>query len=304
MSHSNGNSVDSYNFINIYKKRVTTENFNLISKSKQKVALAQKATSHHNTDNYTTQDFASLDTNSRSNPNNNISKSNNNNQVHQAVSSSSSTSSIFSELSLSHSSSANSNGKVLTQKKQSASSQSKKPSERSREKLEMYENENEETMSGIESSSSSASSSSSGASSSTSLTKSAPHNSKSVPLLETKSTSPSYVVAKSREEKLVEPAPPRKNLKQLSLMSRVDNVNGGEMRYTPAALEQLLNAGLNHLEVLNLSALQLEELDKVRCIGVAQQETVALAHLIKNQKTNETLLDQVKKSLLHYLALF
>ena len=63
------------------------------------------------------------------------------------------------------------------------------------------------------------------------------------------------------------------------------NQNGGEMRYTPAALEQLLHAGLNHLDVLNLSALQLEELDKVRCIGMAQQETVALAHLIKSQKT-------------------
>ncbi len=41
--------------------------------------------------------------------------------------------------------------------------------------------------------------------------------------------------------------------------------------------------GINYLDTLNSSALHLEELDKVRCIGLAQQETVALAGLLKSQ---------------------
>lgn len=52
-------------------------------------------------------------------------------------------------------------------------------------------------------------------------------------------------------------------------------------RYSPASLERLLNINMNYLDTLNVSAVQLEELDKVRCVGRAQQETVALAYLLK-----------------------
>lgn len=64
------------------------------------------------------------------------------------------------------------------------------------------------------------------------------------------------------------------------------------MRYSPSSLERLLHAGMNYLDTLNASALQLEELDKVRCIGFAQQETVALAHLLKENKTKQDILIQ------------
>lgn len=52
-------------------------------------------------------------------------------------------------------------------------------------------------------------------------------------------------------------------------------------RYSPASLERLLHINMNYLDTLNVSAVQLEELDKVRCVGRAQQETVALAYLLK-----------------------
>lgn len=60
-----------------------------------------------------------------------------------------------------------------------------------------------------------------------------------------------------------------------------------EMRYSPSSLECLLKAGLNYLDTLNTSAIHLEELDKVRCIGLAQQDTVTLAHLIRDQQQQQ-----------------
>lgn len=63
-----------------------------------------------------------------------------------------------------------------------------------------------------------------------------------------------------------------------------------EIRYSPSSLEYLLNAGLNYLDTLNVSALHIEELDKMRCIGQAQQDTVALACLLK-EKQNKALVD-------------
>ena len=55
-------------------------------------------------------------------------------------------------------------------------------------------------------------------------------------------------------------------------------------RYSPASLERLLNAGINYLDTLSTSAVQLEELDKIRCIGFAQQDTVALAQYLKEKQ--------------------
>ena len=64
-------------------------------------------------------------------------------------------------------------------------------------------------------------------------------------------------------------------------------VNNKEIRYSPRSLETMLSAGINYWDTLNVSAIQLEELDKIRCIGLAQQETVYLAHLIKTQHVND-----------------
>ena len=162
------------------------------------------------------------------------------------------------------------------QKSQNTQSSQKKPETN-------FENENEETMSFIESSSSSSSSSTSSISSNKFLA--AKTTTKSSESQQKQTISPPLAQI-SIEDK-------PKHYNALVRSNKVEN-GGGELRYTPAALEQLLNAGLNHLDVLNLSALQLEELDKVRCIGVAQQETVALAHLIKRQKSGEQQAEQVK----------
>ena len=55
-----------------------------------------------------------------------------------------------------------------------------------------------------------------------------------------------------------------------------------------------MKAGINYLDTLNTSAVQLEELDKIRCIGLAQQDTVALAHLIKDQQNQKC--EEIKKT--------
>ena len=55
----------------------------------------------------------------------------------------------------------------------------------------------------------------------------------------------------------------------------------------------MLSAGINYWDTLNVSAIQLEELDKIRCIGLAQQETVYLASLIKTQQQQQ---QQIQKS--------
>ena len=82
------------------------------------------------------------------------------------------------------------------------------------------------------------------------------------------------------------------SLKFLKRNKLIDSEAGKELRYSPTSLECLLNAGINYLDTLNTSAVQLEELDKIRCIGLAQQETVALAHLIKDQQNNTHALKQ------------
>jgi hypothetical protein len=261
--NTSNNNIDNYNFINIYKKRVTTENFNLLSKSKQKLAIN---TANSNKDLQQQQQQ----------------------QNSSSSSSSSLTSSIVSEAAvpLTHSSSSNTKqNSSIKKKSSSAIIQSLKSKSKESLKLDVYDNE--ETMSVESSSSSSSTSSLSSTNSSTSS------SSASLTLAKTKGDSVELQQQHSRSSQI------HKQLVSSSLNNinmenetrkrpmAISSSNGGEMRYTPAALEQLFNAGLNHLDVLNLSALQLEELDKMRCIGVAQQETVALAHLIKSQKNNE-----------------
>lgn len=62
-------------------------------------------------------------------------------------------------------------------------------------------------------------------------------------------------------------------------------------RYSPNSLENLFNVNINYLDTLNMSAMQLDELDKIRTIGLAQQETVTLAHLLK-EKSNALIAQQ------------
>jgi hypothetical protein len=58
----------------------------------------------------------------------------------------------------------------------------------------------------------------------------------------------------------------------------------------------MLNAGLNYLENLSNSTIQLEELDKVRCIGLAQNENVVLAHFLRNQQLEKDIIILKEKS--------
>lgn len=74
------------------------------------------------------------------------------------------------------------------------------------------------------------------------------------------------------------------SLKFLKRNKLIPSDENKELRYSPTSLEHLLKAGINYLDTLNTSAVQLEELDKIRCIGLAQQDTVALAQLIKAQE--------------------
>lgn len=80
------------------------------------------------------------------------------------------------------------------------------------------------------------------------------------------------------------------------LMGRHELIDKDQLRYSPNSLERLLNVNLNYLDNLTMSELKLEELDKVRCIGMAQQETVALAHLIKDQQQMQQQQQFLKKS--------
>ena len=66
--------------------------------------------------------------------------------------------------------------------------------------------------------------------------------------------------------------------------------------YSPSTLERMLNAGLNYLENLSNSTIQLEELDKVRCIGLAQNENVVLAHFLRNQQLEKDIIILKEKS--------
>ena len=73
-------------------------------------------------------------------------------------------------------------------------------------------------------------------------------------------------------------------------------INNDKKDYSPATLEKMLNAGINYLETLGNSNVQLEELDKVRCIGLAQNENVLLAHFLRNQQLEKDINNLKEKS--------
>ncbi|XP_069497557.1 centrosome-associated protein 350 isoform X2 [Ambystoma mexicanum] len=58
----------------------------------------------------------------------------------------------------------------------------------------------------------------------------------------------------------------------------------GPMRFSPAALQHRMAAELNYLSTIEESVRQLSDVERVRGISLAQQETVSLAQILKAQK--------------------
>ncbi|XP_064575417.1 centrosome-associated protein 350 isoform X2 [Zonotrichia leucophrys gambelii] len=58
----------------------------------------------------------------------------------------------------------------------------------------------------------------------------------------------------------------------------------GCMRFSPAGLQHRLSAELNYLSAIEESVRQLSDLERVRGISLAQQESVSLAHILKAQQ--------------------
>lgn len=55
----------------------------------------------------------------------------------------------------------------------------------------------------------------------------------------------------------------------------------GSMRFSPAGLHQRLSAELTYLSAMEESVRQLCDVERVRGISMAQQETVSLAQILK-----------------------
>ncbi|XP_069088183.1 centrosome-associated protein 350 [Pleurodeles waltl] len=58
----------------------------------------------------------------------------------------------------------------------------------------------------------------------------------------------------------------------------------GPMRFSPAALQHRMSAELNYLSTIEESVRQLSDVERVRGISLAQQETVSLAQILKAQQ--------------------
>ncbi|XP_031451473.1 centrosome-associated protein 350 isoform X3 [Phasianus colchicus] len=58
----------------------------------------------------------------------------------------------------------------------------------------------------------------------------------------------------------------------------------GSMRFSPAALQQRLSAELNYLTAIEETVRQLSDVERVRGISLAQQESVSLAQILKAQQ--------------------
>lgn len=55
----------------------------------------------------------------------------------------------------------------------------------------------------------------------------------------------------------------------------------GAIRFSPAGLQQRISAELNYLGAMEESVRQLCDVERVRGISLAQQETVSLAQILK-----------------------
>uniref|UniRef100_A0A2D4HEV6 CAP-Gly domain-containing protein n=1 Tax=Micrurus lemniscatus lemniscatus TaxID=129467 RepID=A0A2D4HEV6_MICLE len=62
------------------------------------------------------------------------------------------------------------------------------------------------------------------------------------------------------------------------------NIPNGSMRFSPAGLQHRMSAELNYLSTIEESVHQLSDIERVRGISLAQQESVSLALILKSQQ--------------------
>ncbi|XP_077078804.1 centrosome-associated protein 350 isoform X3 [Siphateles boraxobius] len=60
--------------------------------------------------------------------------------------------------------------------------------------------------------------------------------------------------------------------------------DSAELQFAPGVLQQRLSAELNYLDAVEESVRQLSDVERVRCVSLAQQETVSLAQILKSQQ--------------------
>ena len=242
--------ADEYNFINIYRKRVTIE-----------------STTQKENENKSIKNNVSYTVNSN---NNNLSTASNS----SSTSSSSDSTSISKYISHSNKSKSNNLSRKISSKVDTVVEMEQVSSASSIE--------SNSVVTSTVSKSSTSTSASSSSSSSTTITSSSSSTASSVAGTSENTNTKYSAGSKSNQIK-----PTLSNLqnKKISKLKQVldERQEQKESRYSPSSLERMLSMGINYLDTLNSSALHLEELDKVRCIGLAQQETVALASLLKNQ---------------------
>lgn len=65
----------------------------------------------------------------------------------------------------------------------------------------------------------------------------------------------------------------------------VESCPAGCMRFSPAGLQHRLSAELNYLSAIEESVRQLSDVERVRGISLAQQESVSLAQILKVVET-------------------
>lgn len=75
----------------------------------------------------------------------------------------------------------------------------------------------------------------------------------------------------------------------------------GMVGYSPAVLSQRLTAALHQLESTDESLRQLTEIDRVRAVSLAQQETVSLAQILKVTSPLSTMAFVLHKGFVHLL---
>ena len=104
------------------------------------------------------------------------------------------------------------------------------------------------------------------------------------------STTPPPPVAPQRRRSISPPPPPRISpdngrAKTRSPVPSSSRRVFDERRYSPDALERQLNAELHLLDGVEASMKQIENMERLRSVALAQQEVVSLAQILKNVKT-------------------
>lgn len=74
------------------------------------------------------------------------------------------------------------------------------------------------------------------------------------------------------------------DLPSINVLHNSSGASAGPMRFSPAALQHRMSAELNYLSTIEESVRQLSDVERVRGISLAQQETVSLAQILKAQQ--------------------